>query len=119
MTPEEVFAGAITGDAAVTALIGTNLYADSLSESARAPMAVYQRGETEPVRTLGSRLVGSFIEMNILVFATTRASCDQICDALEVALETVKYRPTVRTAGYEAEPRLESERMTFRYWHAA
>ncbi len=87
MSAETEIYTALSAAAPVTALIGTRLYPDFLTQEITLPAVVYQRAGTEPVLTIHNNTqVAARATMELWSLAATRIGAEGLADVLRNAL---------------------------------
>ena len=103
MTPEEILHAALVGDAAVSALVGRQVFADVIGQGAERPVIVYQRAGTEPQTTIHGVQYGAFVDILVVIHSAERDEADAIAAAVTAALSSAKFWQTKQSGGFEPE----------------
>lgn len=85
MSVESDLVASLLAYAPLAALIGTRLSPDKVLDKTARPFIVYTV-RREPLHTLDNVRRSTLYEFNLQVWADTRASADDVADALEAAL---------------------------------
>lgn len=93
MTLEEAIYGKLTGDAAVTALLGTRVYPGQAPQSSNLPVLVYQRASQKKLVTLTGVINLNRYGMRLDLWAADYATCNGLYNAVRDCL--VGFRGTL------------------------
>ena len=99
MSIESSLFTALTGNAALTALIGTRLYPDAMPQGAVLPCIVYQRISTPRTQGFGSSqpVIVSRPRLQFSCWALTASAALAVCAALRTALLATSYPVTLES----------------------
>lgn len=119
MTPEETLYAALIGDAAVSALVGTRVFADFIEKDTVRPALVYQRAETKPEIDIHGSQFGAYVEILVVMHAENRATADTLAAAVTAALAAVNFWQTTQSAGFEPDIKANSVAAQYETFNAA
>lgn len=103
MSTETVLFALLAADAAVDALIADRIYPEVAPQDTSRPYVVYQRESTQPLYTIHGTLALQSVFMSLTCYAATRASAEDIADAVVVALAASTFELLDRTGGYDPD----------------
>lgn len=103
MTAEESIYAALSGNAGVTALVGSRIYPDTIAEGQTGAAVVYARSETEPVITIGGTKLAERATIHLEAWADSREEAGAVIDACEAALLAAQIFPLNRASAYDPE----------------
>lgn len=103
MSAETELYTALSGLAALTALVSTRIYPDVIPEDAIMPAVVTARQSTEPVISISGVKLGEFAQMTVSGWAATRTLSESIGDQITEALRLAGNPATNRAGGYDEE----------------
>lgn len=103
MSAESDLYAILSGDAAITALVGTRIYPDAMPEETTYPAIVFSRTSTEPVGTISGQRFGEFASMQVGCWAKTRGASDAVATAVTDALIVAGEMDTARQGGFDPE----------------
>lgn len=86
MTVESDFYTLLSGNAGVTALVGTRIYPDALPEESAYPAVAFARTRTERLIGLSGQIFGADVDLSVGCWAETRTDADAVATAVESAL---------------------------------
>lgn len=108
---------ALSGRAALTALVGTRIYPDAIPEGSLLPAIVYQRSSTTPTTTLLNVTVAEEVLFAISAWSETRTSCESVADEVVAALAASSNPYANRSTGYDPEVGLHAVTVECDWWH--
>jgi len=119
MSPESIIYSTLTGDAEVTALVGTNIYIDEIPQGIGFPSIVYQRDKTEPQNTIHGTQVGEFVVMSVVIHSTGRSEAESIATEVESAMRASEFWKVTQESGFDDDKKLHIVALQYRYFHSA
>jgi hypothetical protein len=87
MSAETDLYAALSGRAALTALVGARIYPDAIPEGDALPAIVYQRAGTVPSTTLGNVTLAEQVRFGITAWSETRIAADAVVGLHAVTIE--------------------------------
>lgn len=118
MTAEDSLYAALTGAAAVTAIVSTRCYPDPAPPTAAVPCVVFARQGTEYLNTIHATSLGAEVTFDIYCLAKTREAADALADAVQAGIQTSGFEPVNRRTesdGGESES-IEMTVVTVTFW---
>jgi len=116
VSAETVLYAALTAAAGVTALIGTRVYPDVVPQESALPCAAFARLDTEYTTTIHSGVpIAENTTIEISCMALTRASADDVCNAVIAAAGAAGFTPTGRRAEFDSDQQLWATVLTVDY----
>ena len=103
MSAETQLYAALSGRAALTALVSTRIYPDAIPENVTLPAVVFVRASTNPTYTIGNVLVCEEVRFAITAWAETRTSAEAIADQIRLALDGAGNPISDRSSGFDNE----------------
>lgn len=89
---------------------------DDIDEASELPAICYERGSTAPEGVLDDPVVASRVSMNILIWATSRKSANEVAVAVTAAMHEAGHAQTERDSEFEPELRQHAAVLTFDVW---
>lgn len=86
MSAETQLYALLSGNAGVTALVGTRIYPDLIPEEKDSPYIGYERVATAPIATIHGSVPGTEVGMAVACWAETRVQAEEVADAVEAAM---------------------------------
>lgn len=117
MSAETDLYAALSGRAALTALVGLRIYPDAIPEDDDLPAVVYQRSGTEPITTLQNITVAEHVTFGITAWSKTRIAADAVADEIVTALSGANNPLTGRSSGFDSEMGLYAVTVECDWWH--
>lgn len=118
MKPEQVMYSALSGDAEVTALVGSKIYIDEIPQGTVTPSIVYQRDSTEPQNTIHGTQIGEFVVMSVVVHSETRPQAESIATEVEAALRSSAFWKVSQESGFDDDKKLHIVALQYRYFYS-
>jgi len=116
MSAETSLYSALSGNGAVSALVGTRVYPDIAPQEGSLPAIVFERSDTEYVNTIHGTAVAQRASMEIWCMAETRASAEQVCNAVETAARAADFITISRRAEFNAEQMMWGSVLSVDFW---
>lgn len=117
MSAETDLYSALSGDAALAAVVGTRIYPDAVPQEQVGACIAYARQGTEPVLTIHSAApVGAFVLLEVVCMAAKRADAEDVADKALVPLAAAQFQLTDRRAEYDSDLQLWGTVLTVRKW---
>lgn len=86
MSAESTLYGILSGNAGVTALVGTRIYPDLVPENVATPYIGYERIGSSAYATIHGTKLSDDVQMMIACWADTKLAAEALADAVEAAM---------------------------------
>lgn len=103
MSTETVLFALLAANAGVGALVADRIYPEVAPQDVDRPFVVYQRESTQPLYTIHGTLALQSVFVSMTCYAATRASAEDIADAVIAALAATTFELLDRTGGYDPD----------------
>lgn len=103
MSAESELYAALSGHAALTALVSTRIYPDAIPEDQPLPAVVYSTEAATPEWCLNDTAAATAYRFRIVAWSTTRTSAKAVGDAIVAALLANGVPYYNRFSGFDAE----------------
>lgn len=104
MSAESVLYSALIGAAPVTAIVGTQIWADTMPEGTDPPSVVYGRTSTEYLTTIHGTVFVERAVLTVVCYAATREAAEALGNAVTTAALDAKLIPRGRSGDPPEEP---------------
>lgn len=100
-------------------MVNSQITPDDIPEEVTAemlPAIAYERGSTQPEGTLEDPVVASRVSMNVLIWANSRKSANEVATAVTTAMHAAGHAQTERDSEFEPDLRQHAAVLTFDVW---
>ncbi len=118
MAAETDLYDALSNAAAVTAIVGTNIYSDLVVEDIDAPYIYFERTNTEMVNTIHTGIpIAQFTDFAVICFAVTREAAEDLGDKAYTAVAASgDFIYTGRVGEFDDKTRLFAAALLFQHF---
>lgn len=116
MTAEERIYAALSGAAAVTAVVSDRIYPDSIPQDVTLPAIAYTRAGTEYATTIHRTVEATRAIVEVWTHATKREAAESLASLVMTALIPEDFFPTDRRAEYDHEGKTYSSVLVYSIW---
>lgn len=118
MSAETEINAALSGNAALAAVVAARIYPDFLAQEIALPAVVFQRAGTEYVTTIHDGVVhGARVTLEVWCLGTSRLQAEGVADLVETALAG-SFLPVDRRPEFDAETLTFSTVVSCTVWPA-
>ena len=103
MNGEQQLYRILSADTTLAGLVDTRIYQDLIPQPDALPAVVFSRSGTEPVTTIHGPVIAAFAQLQVQVWAKTRASAEAVSAAIVDALNAEGEPYVARGALYDEE----------------
>lgn len=103
MSAEAAVYAALSGYAALTAIVSTRIYPDVLPDKTVYPAVVFARENTEPLVSISNQYFGADVSLKVACWSDTRTQADAASTQAQAALLAAGIVPTGKNAGYDPD----------------
>lgn len=115
MSAESDVYDALSGAAAVTAIVSTRIYPDVLPQETAYPAVVFTRIGTTEMTTIHGTSLREFAVFQVSCLQTTRSLAETLANACAAALRAAGMLQQDRSASFDADMDLHVVALTYRH----